>query len=178
MLGATLLCQHWLGLSPALSGLVMNAVCYLIGIRTLGRRFLGYSLVAGLAFSLFYAVFEQFPPLWPNLSEHQLVAALAGALFVGVGVGLCVRTDAAPTGDDALALSLSQLLCCRIQWVYLASDLLILLLSLSYIPYQKILYSLLTVILSGQLIGLIQRASWPISRNGASPCSTASSSPS
>ena len=178
VLGATLLCQHWLGLSPALSGLVMNAVCYLIGIRTLGRRLLGYSLVAGLAFSLFYAVFEQFPPLWPNLSEHQLVAALAGALFVGVGVGLCVRTDAAPTSDDALALSLSQLLRCRIQWVYLASDLLILLLSLSYIPYQKILYSLLTVILSGQLIGLIQRASWPISRNGASPCSTASSSPS
>ena len=174
VLGATLLCQHWFGISPAISGLVMNAICYLVGIRTLGRRFLGYSLVAGLAFSLFYAIFEQFPPLWPNLGEHQLVAALAGALFVGVGVGLCVRTHAAPTGDDALALSLSHLLRCRIQWVYLASDLIILLLSLSYIPYQKILYSLLTVILSGQLIGLIQR----IPRPETSPCSPASSTPS
>ena len=35
-----------------------------------------------------------------------------------------------------------------------------------------------TNLLTSQLIGLIQRASWPISRNGASPCSTASSSPS
>ena len=36
-----------------------------------------------------------------------------------------------------------------------ASDLVVLLLSLSYIPAGKIVYSLLTVILSGQLIGLI-----------------------
>ena len=36
-----------------------------------------------------------------------------------------------------------------------ASDLTVLLLSLSYIPLGRIAYSLLTVILSGQLIGLV-----------------------
>ncbi len=41
--------------------------------------------------------------------------------------------------------------------MYLFSDLTVLLLSLTYIPLQRILYSLITVILSGKLIGLIQR---------------------
>jgi uncharacterized membrane-anchored protein YitT (DUF2179 family) len=43
-----------------------------------------------------------------------------------------------------------------IQNVYLVSDLTILGLSLTYIPFRRIAYSLLTVILSGQLIGLMQ----------------------
>jgi hypothetical protein len=69
-----------------------------------------------------------------------------------------VRANSAPTGDDSLALSLSHLFKIGIQWVYLVSDLVVLLLSLTYIPLGKIAYSLLTVVLSGQLIGLIQKA--------------------
>ena len=78
-----------------------------------------------------------------------------GALFVGVGVGLCVRAGGAPGGDDALAMALGQLLHAPLQWIYFASDMIVLLLSLSYIPLGRIAYSLLTVILSGQLIGLV-----------------------
>lgn len=37
------------------------------------------------------------------------------------------------------------------------SDLAVLILSLSYIPIQRLMYSLLTVVLSGQVIGLVQR---------------------
>ena len=63
----------------------------------------------------------------------------------------------ATTGDDALAMSLSHLTKIPIQWIYLTSDLIVLGLSLTYIPVRRIGYSLLTVILSGQLIGLMQR---------------------
>jgi uncharacterized membrane-anchored protein YitT (DUF2179 family) len=43
-----------------------------------------------------------------------------------------------------------------IERVYLVSDLTVLGLSLSYIPWTRIAYSLLTVILSGQIIGWMQ----------------------
>ena len=43
-----------------------------------------------------------------------------------------------------------------IRWVYLISDLLVLALSLTYIPVLDIIYSLLTVVLSGQIIGFIE----------------------
>ncbi len=161
VLGATLLLRHWFGISPSLSGLVMNALCYIAGWRMLGKQFIAYSCVAGGGFSLFYAVFEQFEPLWPQLAQMPLAASLLGALFVGVGAGLCVRIGGAPSGDDALAMGLSALLHCRIQWIYLASDLTVLTLSVSYIPFKRLSYSLLTVILSGQIIGWIQQASLP-----------------
>ena len=50
----------------------------------------------------------------------------------------------------------------KIQWIYLASDMTVLLLSLSYIPLRRILYSLLTVILSGQIIGLTATVKRPL----------------
>ena len=90
-----------------------------------------------------------------------LFASVVGALFVGISVGICVRVGGAPTGDDALAMSLSSVLPVDIQWIYLVSDLVVLLISLSYIPVSRIMYSLLTVILSGQIIGVMQKIKLP-----------------
>lgn len=156
VLGATLLLEHWFAVSPAISGFVLNGACYLLGWRTLGREFIGYSLIAAAGFSAGYGICEQFPPLWPGIASYPLLASVAGALFIGIGAGLCVRVGGATSGDDALAMSLSHIAKTPIQWIYLISDLTVLGLSLSYIPVSKILYSLLTVVLSGQIIGLLQ----------------------
>ena len=100
---------------------------------------------------------ELFPPLWPELYQMPLLAAVLGALFIGIGVGICVRVGGAPGGDDALAMSISHATGVKIETVYLISDLLVLGLSISYIPWKRIGYSLLTVILSGRIIGIVQR---------------------
>ena len=157
VLGLTLLLQEWLHISPAISSLVMNAICYYIGWKTMGIKFIVYSGISGAAFSGFYAIFEQFPPIWASIGEYPLVAAIAGALFVGVGIGICVRVGGATCGDDALAMSISKVTKVEIQWIYLISDLTVLGLSLTYIPLRRILYSLLTVVLSGQIIGWIAK---------------------
>lgn len=159
VLGATLLIDHWLHISPAVSSFILNAACYLLGWKTLGKSFIAYSLIAACGYSACYSICELFPPLWPGIANYPLLAAVLGALFIGVGAGLCVRAGGATTGDDALSMSLSHLTKIPIQWIYLTSDLIVLGLSLSYIPVKRIGYSLLTVILSGQLIGLIQRPS-------------------
>ena len=156
ILGMTLLLHYWFNISPAVSGFVMNAVCYLIGWKSLGKNFVAYSIVAGGGFSLFYAFFEKFPPLWPQLAQMPFLASLLGALFVGVGIGLCVRAGGAPGGDDALAMVISKATKSDIRWAYLASDLIVLLLSLTYLDFIRIALSLLTVILSGQIIGIMQ----------------------
>jgi len=157
VLGATLLIQHWLHISPAVSSLILNIVCFALGYKTLGKAFIAYSFIAALGYSSGYFLCEQFPPLWPQIASYPLLAAVVGALFIGIGAGLCVRAGGATTGDDALAMSLSHILKKPIERIYLVSDLTVLLLSLSYIPFRRIAYSLLTVILSGQIIGLIQK---------------------
>ena len=157
VLGLTLLLDHWLHLSPAVSGFLLNAACYILGWRTLGKTFIGYSLIAAGGFSIGYGICELFPPLWPGIAAHPLLAAVVGALFIGIGAGVCVRIGGATCGDDALAMSLSHILKTPIERIYLVSDLTVLGLSLSYIPSGKIIYSLITVILSGQIIGWIQK---------------------
>ena len=157
VLGLTLLLQHWFQISPAVSSLVLNLVCYAIGWRTLGKDFIGYSLVSIGTYSACYGILEQYPPLWPEIAQFPLLAAVAGALFIGIGAGLCVRAGGATAGDDALAMSFNHIFHWPIERIYLVSDLTVLLLSLSYIPLRRIAYSLLTVVLSGQMIGLIQK---------------------
>lgn len=157
VLGATLLIRHWLGLSPAVSGAILNVACYLLGFKTMGTSFAVYSLAAAAGFSGCYALCERFPPLYPQIAGHPLAAAVLGALFIGIGAGICVRAGGATCGDDALAMSLSRITGIPIQRIYLVTDLTVLGLSLSYIPVSSITYSLITVIVSGQIIGWIQK---------------------
>ena len=161
ILGLTLLLEHWFDISPSISGFLLTSLCYLLGWKLLGKRFLVFSFISAIGFSGFYGIFEQFDPLFPQIAEMPLLAAVVGALFVGISIGICVRIGGAPTGDDAIAMSLSKVLPVDIQWIYLISDLIVLLMSLSYIPLHQIMYSLLTVILSGQIIGIIQKIKLP-----------------
>lgn len=158
--GLILLLDHWFHISPAITSFLLNAACYLLGWKTLGRDFIGYSLVAAAGYSVTYAVCELFPPLWPQIAGMPFTASIVGALFIGIGAGLCVRVGGATSGDDALAMSVHALTGISVEKIYLISDLTVLTLSLSYIPLRRIGYSLLTVILSGQIIGWIQRISF------------------
>lgn len=161
ILGLTLLLEYWFGISPSVSGLLLTVLCYFLGWKLLGKMFLIYSFISAAGFSVFYGIFEQFEPLFPEIGKKPLLAAVVGALFVGISVGICVRVGGAPTGDDALAMSLSTVLPVDIQWIYLISDLVVLFMSLSYIPLSRIMYSILTVLLSGQIIGIIQKVKLP-----------------
>ena len=165
VLGLTLLLHNWFGISPSVSSVVMNVACYALGWKLLGKEFICYSAVAGGGFSVFYAIFEKIGPLFPHLTQNQFACSVVGALFVGVGVGLAVRAGGAPGGDDALAMSLAHVTHLKLEWLYLISDLIVLVLSLTYIPPLKLLYSLFTVVISGQLIGLIQKIPEPCGKN-------------
>lgn len=156
-LGLTLLFENWFGISPSVSEAVLNALCYLIGIKILGKSFLVYSATSTLSFSVFYRIFECFPRIYPEIAKYPVICAILGAVFVGVGVGLCVRMGGAPCGDDALAMTISRLTKIKIQWAYLISDISVLALSLTYIEPKRIIWSLITVVISGQIIGLIAK---------------------
>lgn len=154
--GIELLIDHWFGISPAFTAPFLDGACYLMGVVFLGKEFILKSVVGTLSYSFFYAVLELFPPMLPDLNPMPLVAAVLGATFVGIGAGLVVRQGGACAGDDALALSISNKLHCKISTAYLSTDITVLLLTLTYIPFSEIFYSLITVLLSGWIIERVQ----------------------
>lgn len=154
--GMILLLNHWFGISAAFLSPVLDFCCYAVGFKFLGKDFLKVSIFASLSLAFFFKLWELFPPVLPDLSAYPLAAAVAGSLFIGIGSGLVVRQGASGSGDDALALVISKLTHCRISKAYLLTDLSVLLLSLSYIPFQRIVYSLITVTISSFLIDFVQ----------------------
>lgn len=154
--GIELLLFNWFGISPAVTAPILDGTCYLMGVVFLGKEFILKSIVGTLGYSLFYAILEQFPPVLPDLDSMPFAAAIIGALFVGIGAGIVVRQGGACAGDDALALVISKKLKIKISQAYLFTDMTVLLLSLTYIPFRQIAYSLLTVLLSGWIIEKVQ----------------------
>lgn len=158
VLGLMLLVNHWLGIPSSKVTPVLDLACYLLAFRYLGMRFIKISIVSTLGVSGFFFLWEQFPPMLPDLSQMPLLAALLGGCFVGIGVGLIVRQGGSSGGDDALALAISRKTGWRLSKSYLVTDLTVLALSLSYIPLRQILFSVVTVTVSSWLIDFVRDA--------------------
>lgn len=155
VLGVSLLLHHWLHLSPGISNPVMDVLAIAAGTLVLKRMFLWDSVFASAAYALWYLLLEQYDPLLPDLSAWPWAAAAAGGVFVGVGTTLIVRHGCAAGADDSLALIVQAKTRMRLGTFYLISDYAVLLLSLTYIPLGRIVWSMVSVLVSSGLIGLL-----------------------
>lgn len=157
VLGTALLIYRWFKISPGISSIFLDSSLFLLGYFILGKGFLKDSFFASVSYSIWYRLHELIGPILPNLSNHPLFAAILGAIFVGVGVGICVSYNVAAGGDDSLALSLNKLFGIHVALVYFVSDFIVLMLSLSYIPINQIMYSLFSVCLSSLIIEMFKQ---------------------
>lgn len=156
IIGLMLLVEHWLNISPAYITPVLDIACYVLAYKYLGGIFIKISVISTLCVSGFYKFWELFPPMLPDLSDHPLPAAVCGGIFVGIGVGLIIRQGGSSGGDDALALIISHTLHWRLSRAYLFADVTVLLLSLTYIPVLRIIFSLITVTISSYLVDFVK----------------------
>ena len=156
VIGLMLFAEHWLKLSPAYITPILDIACYLLAFRFLGGGFIKISIISTFFVSLFYKIWELFPPMLPDLSNRPLIAAVLGGVFVGIGVGLIVRQGGSSGGDDALALVIHKLTGWKLSRAYLFTDLTVLVASLSYIPVRRIAFSLVTVTVSSLLIDWVK----------------------
>lgn len=160
VIGLMLLVEHWFKISPAYITPVLDVACYALAFKYLGGTFIKLSVISTAFISGFYKIWECFPPMLPDLSSYPLIAAVLGGLFVGVGVGIIVRQGGSCGGDDALALTISSVFKWRLSRSYLFTDLVVLFLSLSYIPFRRIFFSLITVTISSNVIDWIKEMEW------------------
>jgi uncharacterized membrane-anchored protein YitT (DUF2179 family) len=156
ILGLTLWIEHWFNISPSVSGFLINILCYMVGLRFMGKEFICYSLAANCGFTYFYSLSEKIGHVLPSFADRPFIAALLGGCFVGLGVGLIVRIGGASAGDDAIALAVNRSFKIPLTGIYFIMDFVVLTLSLSYIPTNKIGWSFITVLISSIIIGLVQ----------------------
>ncbi|MCC0640119.1 MULTISPECIES: YitT family protein [unclassified Clostridioides] len=154
VLGILLLLKNLFNIQPAIANIVIDGLLLLVGYKFFGKKFLIYSIVASISFSVLYDLFEAIGPLVPQ-SQNMLLSTILAGITVGVGVGIIVKAGCASGGDDALALVISKTTSLNIGQVYLATDVIVLLLSLVYLSAFDIFYSLIAVTISGKVIDFI-----------------------
>ena len=157
VLGLLLLMQHVFNISPSITSVIIDFSLFAIGTKFFGKRFLLYSVLSTITFSTTYKIWESVGFLIPSFTNNMLIASILAGIGVGVGVGLVVRGGGASGGDDVIALLGNKLLKLKVNHVYLATDAIVLLMSLVYLDIKQIFFSIIAVTISGKIISIIYK---------------------
>ena len=150
VLGLLLLLQHVFNISPSITSVVIES-------KFFGKKFLLYSILSTITFSSTYKIWEKIGFLVSSFTNNMLIASILAGIGVGVGVGLVVRGGGASGGDDVIALLGNKLLKLKVNHVYLATDAIVLLMSLVYLDIKQVFFSIIAVTISGKIISIIYK---------------------
>lgn len=155
VLGLLLLIKNIFDISPSITAIVIDLSLFALGAKFFGKQFLYLSVFASLLFSTWYKVWESIGFIVPNLNNNMLLASILAGLGVGLGIGIIVRAGGAAGGDDVIALVGSKITPLKLNHVYMITDLIVLLLSLTYLNFEQIFFSIIAVTISGKIISLM-----------------------
>ena len=152
--GISQLINHFTGWPIGLMVFIGNIPLFLLGWRLLGgRRFALRTLVAVLAYSLFTEAVLWLPFFPRNGITNDLVLnSLYGAVVSGIGYGLVYRAQGTSGGSDILARILNRWRSIPMTQSYLMTDTLVILAAGFVFGWQKALYALIVLYVSGLVV--------------------------
>jgi uncharacterized membrane-anchored protein YitT (DUF2179 family) len=162
--GITVLLNYAFSVPPSLSTLVLNIPLFLLGWKILGGRQIIYTGVGIGALTFFLWLFEKLIDsgwIEPFATEHDFIlAALYAGVTLGAGLGIVFRFGGTTGGSDIIARILNRKFGWSMGQVLLGIDIVIIGLSLLYIPKEKILYTLVAVFIASKVIDFIQEGAY------------------
>ncbi|RKP57031.1 YitT family protein [Cohnella endophytica] len=162
--GVAVLLNYALDLPVWLTSLVINLPLFLLGWRQLGKSAMVYTLAGTLMLSLFLWIAELLVDngwLVPFRSEQDFIlVVLYAGVTLGIGLGLVFRAGGTTGGVDIIARILHRLKGWSMGQIILSLDVLILGVSLLFIPKEKVLYTLVSVFIASKIIDFIQEGAY------------------
>ncbi|MHC5248245.1 YitT family protein [Enterococcus sp. LJL90] len=152
--GITLILRALFQIDPAYSTLVINIPLILIGRRVLGNQSFIYTIIGTLSLSGFLWIWQRIP-IVINLQHDLLIAALLAGLIGGVGSGLVYRVGGTTGGTDIMARILEKNFGVSMGKTMFGFDVIVLLLSLSYIDLKLMMYTLIVSYVFSRVIDSI-----------------------
>ena len=146
------------GIPVGLMGLVLNIPLAIIGVKVLGPRFGVKTIVGFFLTSVFMdlltMVIGEDDPL--GLSNDLLLASIFGGVFIGVGLGLIIKSKSTPGGTAIISMIISKYTRWPLGQLIIYVDSTIVLLALLVFKDWKIpLYSWLVIFIVGKSIDMV-----------------------
>ncbi|KOP63814.1 hypothetical protein AMS62_00175 [Bacillus sp. FJAT-18019] len=162
--GITVLLNYAFNLSPSISTMVLNIPLFLIGMKILGKRQSIYTGIGIASLTLFLWLFELLINrgfVVPFRTEHDyILASLYAGVTLGAGLGIVFRFGGTTGGSDIIARIVNRKFGFSMGQIILSLDILIIGLSLFYIPLERILYTLVAVFIASKVIDFIQEGAY------------------
>lgn len=95
---------HLFKVPLSVTNLVFNAILFIFGYRYLGKS----SVIKCAAGILLLSMWLQVVSYLPVYSDDILMATLAGAILIGIGIGLVIKREGSTGGSDFAALILNR----------------------------------------------------------------------
>lgn len=145
--GLGLLFEKMFGLQLSVGVGILNVIMFIIGLFVLGKRFAATTLLSTFLYPGFLAVMETMPAL-ATLNTDPIVAAVFGGASIGIGVGLVIRMGSSTGGMDIPPIILQKYTGIAVAISMNAMDLVIMATQMPYSTPQKVMYSLLMLVVT------------------------------
>ena len=149
--GITLIIHYLVPILPvSLLYFVLNVPVFCLGWMYIGKRFLLYSVVGMIIFSLTVG--------WINLTipvQDKMLAAIFAGIISGAGGGLILRSLGSAGGMDILSIILLKQFSIRLGSSILALNALILIFAAYFFSLEDALYTLIFLFVSTQVLNVV-----------------------
>lgn len=149
--GIGIVLHHYFQLPIAFTVGCINVLLFLLGLIVMGKVFVMTSLISTFLFPLLLEFFENHAFFHGYLNDPLLACILAGC-FIGIGIGLILKSNASTGGVDILAIVLHEKMNLPVALVLNCIDISVLVLQMTYNDPTHVIYGIVSVMLSSYML--------------------------
>lgn len=161
MAGVTLILHALFGLNPTITGYLINLPLVLLGAKLFGRNAMVYTL-HGILMLYFFIWLWQKTGISVDMQGDDMITVLFAGLICGLGCGIVFRFAGTIGGSDIIARVLEDKLGIPLGKSLLGIDILVMLLSLTYVTIPKMMYALVASFIFSQVVSLVESGGYSV----------------
>jgi uncharacterized membrane-anchored protein YitT (DUF2179 family) len=161
--GIAIIINYFAHLPVGVLIIVLNVPIFLLGLRTMGKKYVASSLLGMVLSSVMIDVFHEILKIQPA-TQNDILASVYGGIMLGVGLGLVFRGRASTGGSDIIGMILAKYTGMSLGFGIMVTDFLII--SASGFAFRSLeapLYGYIVLFLSTKVIDMVLEG-WSFSK--------------
>ncbi len=152
VIGLSIIAAELSGMTMSMFLVLFNLPFLFIGYKRMGTKFTLYTLYGVIVLSLSTAYLHHFEPVTDDL----FLATIIGAVILGTGVGLVIRTGGALDGTEIIAILVSKKRPVSVgQFIMIVNVFIFILAALLVFSWETAMYSIITYYLAYKMIDIV-----------------------
>ena len=152
--GIGLTVSHYVPVNLSAIVFVVNAILFLLGAFTLGKKFIVTTIMSTFLYPAFLSVMQAIPGI-EDLTDNIMLATIYAGVLLGLGIGIIVRVGSSTGGTDILALVLNKWFHVSVAVMMYVVDFAVLGFQVLFSDAEQIMYGILALILDTLILNRV-----------------------